>query len=352
MKKLWNLQSDLFSQLVDLSALKRLGVLAVLLAITFILSLSMGDSFISPLKVISIMIGNGSGLDTLIVQEFRMPRIFVALFAGMGLAVSGAILQGIIRNPLASPDVIGISAGAGAAVVAFLALFSDASHSLTVSIGWMPVAAFMGALVTAMLVYSLSWTDGVTATRLVMIGVGIAALMQAISTVLMLVGPIYQASKATIWITGSVNSATWQQVKIIVPAITCFIIITLLVTRHLNLQQFGDDVATSLGQGVQKTRLALLLLCTALVGSAVSFAGTIGFVGLIGPHIARRLVGSSFGSLIPVSACIGGILVVLADMIGRSMFSGIEVPAGVFTAAIGAPYFIYLLIKMQKGRRI
>lgn len=348
MKKLLNLQSRFFSQLIDLSALKRLSILILVVALTFIMSLSIGDSFISPFKVISIIIGNGSTFDTLIVQEFRMPRIIVALFAGMGLAISGAILQGIIRNPLASPDVIGISAGAGAAVVAFLALFSDANYSLTVSMEWMPVAAFIGALVTALLVYSLSWTNGVTATRLVMIGVGIAAFMQAVSTVLMLIGPIYQASKANVWITGSVNSATWQQVKIIIPVISCLFIITLLVTRHLNLQQFGDDVATSLGQGVQKTRLALLLLCTALVGSAVSFAGTIGFVGLMAPHIARRLVGSSFGSLIPVSACIGGILVVLADTIGRSLFGSIQVPAGVFTAVIGAPYFIYLLIKMQK----
>ena len=348
MKKLLNLQSRIFSQLIDLNALKRLCLLILFVAITFIFSLSIGDSFISPLEVISILTGNGSEFDTLIVQEFRMPRIIVALFSGVGLAVSGAILQGIIRNPLASPDVIGISAGAGVAVVAFLALFSDANYSLTVSIKWMPVAAFLGALVTALLVYSLSWRNGVTATRLVMIGVGIAAFMQAASTVLMLIGPIYQASKANIWITGSVNSATWQQVEIMVPVMIVLFCITLLVIRHLNLQQFGDDVATSLGQDVQKTRLTLLLLCTALVGCAVSFAGTIGFVGLMAPHIARRLVGSSFGSLIPVSACIGALLVVVSDTIGRSLFGSIEVPAGVFTAAIGAPYFIYLLVKMQK----
>ena len=348
MKKLSSLQSRFFSQLVDLSALKKISILIFIVVLTFITSLSIGDSFISPLKVISIMIGNGSAFDTLVVQEFRMPRIIVALFAGVGLAVSGAILQGIIRNPLASPDVIGISAGAGAAVVAFLAIFSDANRSLTVSVEWMPVAAFIGAFSTALLVYSLSWAKGVTATRLVMIGVGIASFMQAASTVLMIIGPIHQASKANVWITGSVNSATWQQVQIIVPVIACLFIITLLVTRHLNLQQFGDDVATSLGQNVQKTRLILLLLCTALVGSAVAFAGTIAFVGLMAPHIARRLVGSSFGSLIPASACIGGILVVLADTIGRSLFESIEVPAGVFTAAIGAPYFIYLLIKLQK----
>jgi len=348
MKKLLSLQSRFFSQLVDLSALKKISILIFIVVLTLITSLSIGDSFISPLKVISIMIGNGSAFDTLVVQEFRMPRIIVALFAGVGLAVSGAILQGIIRNPLASPDVIGISAGAGAAVVAFLAIFSDANRSLTVSVEWMPVAAFIGAFSTALLVYSLSWAKGVTATRLVMIGVGIASFMQAASTVLMIIGPIHQASKANVWITGSVNSATWQQVQIIIPVIACLFNITLLVTRHLNLQQFGDDVATSLGQNVQKTRLILLLLCTALVGSAVAFAGTIGFVGLMAPHIARRLVGSSFGSLIPASACIGGILVVLADTIGRSLFGSIEVAAGVFTAAIGAPYFIYLLIKLQK----
>lgn len=348
MKRLFTLQFKYFSSLLDVNALRTSIILLIGVVFTFLISLSVSDSFISPLSVITTLFGQGTAFDNLVIYEFRMPRIIVALFAGMGLAVAGAILQGIIRNPLASPDVIGISAGAGAAVVGFLALFSDANDSLTVSIKWMPVAAFTGALVTALIVYFLSWKKGVTATRLVMIGIGFSALMQAISTMLMIIGPIYQASKANIWITGSVNSATWQQAKIIVPVFTCLFIITLLSTRHLNLMQFGDDLATSLGKGVQRSRITLLLLCTALVGSSVAFAGTIGFVGLMAPHIARKLVGSAFGFLIPVSACIGGILVVLADTIGRSLFETIQVPAGVFTAAIGAPYFIYLLIKMQK----
>lgn len=348
MKKLLHIQFKGFSQLLDVHAFKTFMILLCITIFIFMMSLSIGDSFVSPLHVFSILFGQGESFETLVVQQFRMPRIIVGLFSGMGLAVAGAILQGIVRNPLASPDVIGISAGAGAAVVGFLAIFSDANDSLTVSIQWMPVAAFVGALLTALLVYFLSWKEGVSATRLVMIGIGLSALMQAISTLLMIMGPLYQASKANIWITGSVSSASWQQVKLIVPVFIVLMVVTLLVTRHLNLMQFGDDIATSLGKQVQRSRMALLFLCTALVGCSVAFAGTIGFIGLMAPHIARKLVGSSFGFLIPVSACIGGILVVLADTIGRSAFGPIQVPAGVFTAAIGAPYFIYLLIKMQK----
>ncbi len=169
--------------------------------------------------------------------------------------------------------------------------------------------------------------------------------MQAITTMLMIIGPIYQASEANKWITGSVKSADWDQVQIVVPLIIVLLLITLFITRQLNVQELGDDTASSLGQSVQKTRLYLILLCSSLVASAIAFAGAIGFVGLMAPHIARRIVGSSFGVLIPASAAIGALLVMVADIIGRTAFSPLEVPAGVFTAAIGAPYFIYLLFR-------
>lgn len=336
------------SFLLDVSASKKLTIISLIALFTFFFSASLGDSFINPLKVIQAIIGQGSEFDQLIIIDFRLPRIFIAAFAGIALAVAGAILQGIIKNPLASPDIIGISAGGGAAVVGFLALFSDSNHSLTVSIEWLPLAGFIGATVVALIVYIFAWKDGVTPNRLVLIGIAVSAFMQAITTMLMIIGPIYQASEANKWITGSVKSADWNQVQIIVPLIIVLLFITVFITRQLNVQELGDDTAASLGQTIQKTRLFLLLLSSSLVASAIAFAGAIGFVGLMAPHIARRIVGPSFGVLIPTSAFIGALLVMVADIIGRTAFSPLEVPAGVFTAAIGAPYFIYLLLRNTK----
>jgi len=333
------------SFLLDIKASKKLTLISIIALAVFLFSASFGDSFINPIKVLQVLIGNGSDFDQLIIVDFRMPRIFIAAFAGMALAVAGAILQGIIKNPLASPDLIGISAGGGAAVVGFLAMFSDSNHSLTVSIEWLPLAGFIGATIVGLIDYIFAWKDGVTPTRLVLIGIGVSAFMQAITTMLMIIGPIYQASEANKWITGSVKSADWSQVQIVVPLILILLLITFFITRQLNVQELGDDTAASLGQSVQKTRLFLLLLSSSLVASAISFAGAIGFVGLMAPHIARRIVGPSFGVLIPTSAAIGAILVMVADIIGRTAFNPLEVPAGVFTAAIGAPYFIYLLFR-------
>ncbi|MEB2301247.1 iron ABC transporter permease [Lysinibacillus xylanilyticus] len=333
------------SFLLDVIASKKLTFISIITLAVFFFSASFGDSFINPFTVIQTLFGNGSEFDQLIIVDFRMPRIFLAAFAGMALAVAGAILQGIIKNPLASPDIIGISAGGGAAVVGFLAIFSDSNHSLTVSIEWLPLAGFMGATIVGLIVYVFAWKDGVTPARLVLIGIGVSAFMQAITTMLMIIGPIYQASEANKWITGSVKSADWNQVQIVVPLILGLLLITFFITRQLNVQELGDDTAASLGQSVQKARLFLIILSSSLVASAIAFAGAIGFVGLMAPHIARRIVGPSFGVLIPTSAAIGSLLVMVADIVGRTAFSPLEVPAGVFTAAIGAPYFIYLLFR-------
>ena len=304
---------------------------------------------LSPLTVLSVFFGGGSDLEQLVVQSFRLPRIIVALMVGIALAVAGGILQGMIRNPLASPDILGITGGASVAVVSFLTLFSDTNNSLTVSIKWLPLAAFVGAVVIALLVYFLAWKNGVSPIRIVLIGIGISALMQALTTLMMIMGPIYRASQANIWITGTVYGSSWNNVAILVPWTIIFIAIAFFMVKNINILELGDDIATGVGGRIQRHRFVLLLISTALVGGAVAFAGGIGFVGLMAPHMARRLVGSSFGALLPVSALIGGILVMLADLIGRTMFSPLEIPAGVFTAGIGAPYFIYLLFKTRNA---
>ncbi|RIW38907.1 iron ABC transporter permease [Bacillus salacetis] len=337
------------SFLIDLSAVKKILILLAVTAIIFILSTGLGDMNIKPWTVLSVFFGGGEDLEQLVVKSFRLPRIIVALLAGMCLAVSGALLQGMVRNPLASPDIIGITGGAGAAVVGFLAIFSDENNALTVSIQWLPLAAFIGAAVVAFLVYFLAWKNGVSPVRLVLIGIGISALMQSIITMLMILGPIFRASQANIWITGTVNASNWKDVYILLPWTMILIVIAFVLSRNVNIQELGEEIATGVGSHIQRQRMILLTLATALVGGAVAFAGGIGFVGLMAPHMARRLVGSSFGALLPVAALLGGTLVMIADLVGRTLFLPLEVPAGVFTAAIGAPYFIYLLFKTKNA---
>jgi iron complex transport system permease protein len=337
------------SFLMDRKSALVLSFLALVAFIVFVISTGMGEMKISPFTVVKVLFGGGPEMEKLVIQSFRLPRIIIALLVGISLAVAGGILQGMIRNPLASPDILGITGGASFAVVTFLAIFSDKNNALTVSISWLPLAAFMGAAIIALLVYIFAWKNGVSPVRLVLIGIGLSTLMQALTTLMMILGPIYQASQANIWITGTVNGSTWKNVLTMLPWTVIFLVIAFSFTRNLNIQELGDDIATGLGERVQKKRFTLLLISTALVGSSVAFAGGIGFVGLMAPHMARRLVGSSFGALLPVSAMIGGILVMVADLIGRTMFSPLEIPAGVFTAGIGAPYFIYLLIKTRNA---
>jgi iron complex transport system permease protein len=326
-------------------------LIAILLVISsFLVSLTLGDRYISIPKVLSVVLGNGEKIDELFIQAFRMPRIIISIFAGFSLAIAGAILQGLVRNPLASPDILGITGGAGAAVVLFLAIFSDdRSNALTVSINWLPLAAFIGAIVSLIFVYSFAYKDGeLRPLRLVLVGVGFSALAQATTSFFMLIGPIFRATEANMWLTGSVYGANWEQVQILSIWTTIFTLLALFFIRHLNTQQLGDEVSTSLGVQVEKNRLILLFISTALVAGAAAFAGAIAFVGLIAPHIARRMVGASYGALIPLSGMIGAIMVLVADTIGRTVFLPIQIPAGVFTAVIGAPYFIYLLFKTGK----
>uniref|UniRef100_UPI0035B55787 FecCD family ABC transporter permease n=1 Tax=Parageobacillus toebii TaxID=153151 RepID=UPI0035B55787 len=322
MKKYTSLRvGESLSFLVDKKAITISLILLAVSVVIFLVSVGSGEMYISPLEVVKTLFGNGSDMNEVVIYTFRLPRILVALLAGMSLAVAGAILQGMIRNPLASPDVLGITGGAAAAVVTFLTLFSDENHSLTISIHWLPLAAFLGATITALLVYVLSWKNGMAPLRLVLIGVGISALMQACTTLLMITGPIYRASQANVWITGSVYGASWKHVTLLAPWALVLLAISFLSVRKMNIQELGDELAIGAGTSLQKQRFFLLLLSTALTGGAVAFAGGISFVGLMAPHMARRLVGSSFGALLPASALLGAILVMAADLAGRMLFA-------------------------------
>ncbi|MET3683406.1 iron complex transport system permease protein [Alkalibacillus flavidus] len=337
------------SFLFDKKSFYIISLLTVLAIVTMVISLGIGQLFISPVDVIRAILGQGTDMQNLVVNSFRMPRILLSMLAGAALAMSGAILQGLIRNPLASPDIIGITGGAALTTVMFLAIYTDRSNTLTLSIHWMPLASFVGAVSIGFLVYFLARKNGrITPFRLVLIGVGIAAAADALTSLLMILGPIHSASKATIWLTGSVNGTNWNEVITLAPWVFGITFILFIYTRRLNMQELGEDLAKNAGQLVQRDRFTLLLLSTSLAGGAVAFAGGIGFVGLMAPHIARKIIGSAFGALIPVSALVGGMIVVIADILARMLFMPLEVPVGVFTSIIGAPYFIYLLFKSRK----
>lgn len=331
-------RSESISFTLEKNALIMSCVLFCLLIVVFITGLSIGSSLINPLEVVQHLVGLGNGQHAFVIDVLRLPRMLLALLVGIALGVSGLILQGIIRNPLASPDIIGITGGASVAAVAFLTFSA-------ISITLLPFAAILGAGIVSLIIYLLAWKKGVTPIRIVLIGIGIEAGMGALVTMMIVLNPAYSTSKAYIWLTGSVYGASWDQVMAMLPWVIIFVPLCLFFIKEVNVQELGDHVATSLGSRVQFNRFVLLLISVALAGAAVAFAGGIGFVGLIAPHIAKKLVGQSFGGLVPVSALVGGIIVILADVVARTAFLPLDLPAGVFVSGIGAPFFIYLLYK-------
>jgi iron complex transport system permease protein len=302
-----------------------------------------GEYPIPPVDVVKTLMGvhSGDGNYSFIVNVLRLPRALVAVLVGAALAVSGAVLQGLTRNDLAAPDIVGVNAGAGLVAVSMIVLFPS------VPAAYLPPAAFVGAFVVAVLLYVLAWRGSSSPMRLILIGVGISAVATALTTVMITYGDIYQVSQALVWLTGSVYGRSWEQIWPLLPWLLVFMPLAFLRARHLNTLNLGDDVARGLGSRVELERGLLLLASVALAASAVATAGTIGFVGLMSPHIARRLVGPAHGGLLPVAAMTGGAMVVLADLVGRTIFAPTEIPCGIVTSAVGAPFFLYLLYRSR-----
>lgn len=306
-----------------------------------VISIGVGEYPIAPGDVLRTLLGSGSREFDFVVKTLRLPRALVAFLVGMALAVSGAILQGLTRNPLASPDVVGVTAGAGLGAVAALAWMPGTPWALV------PVAAFGGALAAAACTYLLAWQKGSHPTRLILVGIGVAAVAHALISVILTGSRIYRVQEALIWLTGSVYGRSWESLRPLLPWLALFVPLAFLLARHLNALGLGDDVARGLGSRVEWQRGVLLLASVALASAAVATAGTVGFIGLMAPHIARRLVGPLHGGLLPTAGMAGGVITVLADLLGRTLFAPVEIPCGVITAAVGAPYFIYLLYRSR-----
>lgn len=318
--------------------LRRLLMLSLLLLVSAGLSLCLGSFPTPPLQVLNALAAPQSSDIAFIIWELRLPRITLAILVGGALAIAGAILQSIVRNPLASPDVIGITSGAALTAVLFLALLST-----TFSIHWLPVAAMLGALVSALLVVSLAWKNGISPSRMVLVGIGLAAAMGAGTTLLIVISDDSAAMTAYVWLTGSLYAAQWDDVWGLLPWIVVAVPISLLFARHADAMALGDSVAEGLGVAILRSRLVLLACSVVLAGAAVAFAGGLSFVGLIAPHLAARLVGRNLARLVPASALVGALIVLYADLLGRVAFLPKDLPAGIFVAGIGAPFFVYLL---------
>ena len=322
---------------------KGLALLAALLVAlaAAVVSLSLGTLRLPPDEVIRTLLGYGEEQNRIIVTQLRLPRVLAALMVGAALGAAGALLQGVIRNPLASPDILGVTGGSALAVVAFITLFPTGSIHLV------PFLAVAGALAAAVLNYVLAWRKGVSPTRLVMIGIGLSTAAGALTTFLVISGPAHRAHQILNWTTGSLYGTSWTHIDLLWPWLLLFMPLALLPAGELNVQGLGDAAAVGLGSRLQRSRLLALAFCVALTGAAVGVAGTLAFIGLMSPHIARRLAGLSYRYVIPMSAMLGAIILVLADLAGRMLFSPLDVPAGVFTAGIGAPFFIYLLLRTR-----
>lgn len=330
---------------------KTIKLIGVLLAITLLIatiSLAMGEVIVSPLDIIKSILGLDTGFSSILILNVRLPRVIVAFFVGSSLALSGAILQGVVKNPLASPNILGIVNGGAVGALVFLTIFIDpTNNSLKTSILYMPIFTFAFSFLALILIFFIYGKSSST-NRLIIIGIGISAIFKAITNILIINGPVVFIKEATTWITGSIYGANWTHAILITVIFIVFTILALIFIKDLNLHQLEDEVIMVLGNNVHRSRLILLSISAALTAGAVTIGGGISFVGLIAPHIARKLVDSKFENLIPLSIFIGGIITLLADFVSKWLFYPQDLPIGIFTAAIGAPYFIYLLVKNRK----
>lgn len=316
------------------------AVLAALTALLSVLALGLGAVATPAAGVWAALWGGGDDLTRQLVLDLRLPRVGVSLLCGAMFAASGAMMQGVIRNPLASPDIIGVGAGAGLAATVFLLAWPAAPP------GGLPWAALAGAWGGFGLVLLLSGerrgAGGLHPVRLALVGVAVAAALGAAQQLVLVRAPDGLGAALT-FLTGTVYGADSARLLRVLPWAALLLPAALLLARTLDVLNLGEDLATGLGTRVNPARLLSLGVGVALAGAAVTGAGILGFVGLLAPHLARLLVGARHGRMLPVSMLLGALLVLAADTLGRALLPPLEVPAGIFTTLVGAPYFLYLL---------
>jgi len=316
-----------------MSRLKLTSLLLLLLLIC-VGSLFVGASTLSGKQIIDTLLHSGEY--DFIVNQYRLPRLLLAIGVGAGLGLSGSLIQGVIRNPLASPDLMGISAGAGLAATSLLVFYAAAPVYLLL------LTALSGGLITAAVILLIAYKTKPTPIRLALIGIAISTFLSSGIDFLIIVNPV-EMNTAMVWLTGSLWGRNWTQVPIIWATLAVVLPFAFWLAWRLDVMGLGEDCATSLG--IRPSRLQLIALLTAVILASISVAvaGTIAFIGLLAPHLARMLFGHDHKYLIPASALLGALMLIIADTLARGLQPPLELPAGVLTSLIGAPYFIFLL---------
>ncbi|MFC9503058.1 FecCD family ABC transporter permease [Streptomyces sp. NPDC057002] len=317
-------------------------LLATATFLVFCLSIGVGDFPISLSRVIATILGRGEQVDQFVIMDLRMPRALAGLVVGIALGVSGAITQSIARNPLASPDVLGIIPGASAVAVFAVTVSGGTAAAVVDSMG-LSAAALAGGLGTGLLVYFLAWRRGVDGFRLILIGISVSAVMEAITTWLLVTADIRDVAKAQAWLVGSLEDREWSEVWVALWCSLVLFVVVSFVAFQFKPMHFGDEVAAGLGVRYAAVRAVLLLCAVLLAGVAVSAAGPVPFVALVAPQVAMRLARCPTPPMV-ASGLVGSLLLIGSDLVARTALP-VSLPVGVVTAAIGGPFLVYLLVR-------
>lgn len=316
-----------------------MAVLALLIVFGFAVTLMVGRTFYPPAEVVRVLLGQDVAGASYTVGRLRLPRAVLAITAGLCFGIAGVTFQTMLRNPLASPDIIGISAGSSAAA---------AFAIVTLGLGATQVSIFaiVSGLAVALMVYVLSFKDGIVGTRLILIGIGIAAMLDSVTAYILSRAGQWDLQEATRWLTGSLNGTTWSSVVPVLVAMAVLTPVLLMQSRNLAVTQLGDDMAPALGVRVSRTRLIVIVAAVGLIAFATAATGPIAFVAFLSGPIAARIVGAA-GSLLIPAALVGALLVLVADFVGQYGL-GTRYPVGIVTGVLGAPYLIYLIIRSNR----
>ncbi|HHX04080.1 MAG TPA: iron ABC transporter permease [Tissierellia bacterium] len=315
--------------------------LFILCIVFFMLSIMMGAVDITFTEALEAFLKGENTPHLRILLHIRLPRTLVAMLVGSALALAGAILQGVMRNPLATPNIIGVSSGAGLSALTIMILFPSFFYLV-------PIGAFVGALLTTAMIYTLAWKRGIVPTRLILAGVAVNTVLGAGNNILLSTYP-QRVGGVIHFLVGGLSGVGWKDVRMITPYILVSLFITLFFSQKMNILMLGDELATGLGLQVERVRRTLIVLSSLLAGSAVSAVGLLGFVGLIVPHMARLFVGNDHRWLFPTSIFLGSLTLMACDLIARMIFAPVEVPVGVIMSILGGPFFLFILRRQYRG---
>ncbi len=329
---------------LDIRAFVVVVLLLLAALVASVVLIGTGDFPIPAADVVRTLLGDGDPSQELIINDLRLPRVLVGLLVGASLGLGGALFQSISRNPLGSPDVLGLSQGATAGALVVIVLFSGDADQVA-------LGALGGGLFTGLAIYLLAWKRGVHGYRLVLVGIGVSAIATAVNGYLITKADIVDAARAVVWMTGSLNGRDWEQVWPLL--IMCAILVPTVLAnaRGLRMMEMGDDVSYALGVRVERVRMLLMVAAVLLTAGATAAAGPVSFVALTAPQLAKRLTRSPGPNLVP-SLCMGAALLVVADWASQRAFGADQLPVGVVTGVLGGVYLLWLLVTERKAGRI